>query len=143
MIQILHHWINTWLLGKCECNEVAVFSIWHSNSMTENCHSLVILSDTVSVFWFTDNDAFVQNYVSSKGHHLMKTLLVAQLLFVLLQQMNMATQVQILDKTGFHIALIYIYIYFFFFQTWPIKWNAVSSRQWSCRYCFMDALLGH
>ena len=27
-------------------------------------------------------------------------------------------------------------------QTWPIKWNAVSSRQRSCRYCYMDALLG-
>ena len=27
-------------------------------------------------------------------------------------------------------------------QTWPIKWNAVSSRQRSCRYCNMDALLG-
>ena len=27
-------------------------------------------------------------------------------------------------------------------QTWPIKWNAVSSRQWSYRYCCMDALLG-
>ena len=25
-------------------------------------------------------------------------------------------------------------------QTWPIKWNAVSSRQRSCRYCYMDAL---
>ena len=28
-------------------------------------------------------------------------------------------------------------------QTWPIKWNAVSSRQRSYRYCCMDALLGH
>ena len=27
-------------------------------------------------------------------------------------------------------------------QTWPIKWNAVSSMQRSCRYCYMDALLG-
>ena len=27
-------------------------------------------------------------------------------------------------------------------QTWPIKWNAVSSKQWSCRYCYMDALQG-
>ena len=27
-------------------------------------------------------------------------------------------------------------------QTWPIKWNAVSSRLRSCRYCYMDALLG-
>ena len=27
-------------------------------------------------------------------------------------------------------------------QTWPIKWNAVSSRQRSYRYCYMDALLG-
>ena len=27
-------------------------------------------------------------------------------------------------------------------QTWPIKWNAVSSRQRSCRYCCMDAPLG-
>ena len=27
-------------------------------------------------------------------------------------------------------------------QTWPIKWNAVSSRQRLCRYCYMDALLG-
>ena len=27
-------------------------------------------------------------------------------------------------------------------QTWPIKWNAVSSRQRSYRYCCMDALLG-
>ena len=27
-------------------------------------------------------------------------------------------------------------------QTWPIKWNAVSSKQWSCRYCYMDALHG-
>ena len=26
-------------------------------------------------------------------------------------------------------------------QTWPIKWNAVSSRQRSYRYCYMDALL--
>ena len=26
---------------------------------------------------------------------------------------------------------------------WPIKWNAVSSQQRSCRYCCMDALLGH
>ena len=25
-------------------------------------------------------------------------------------------------------------------QTWPIKWNAVSSRQRSYRYCCMDAL---
>ena len=25
-------------------------------------------------------------------------------------------------------------------QTWPIKWNAVSSRQWSYRHCCMDAL---
>ena len=25
-------------------------------------------------------------------------------------------------------------------QTWPIKWNAVSSRQLSYRYCCMDAL---
>ena len=29
-----------------------------------------------------------------------------------------------------------------FHQTWPIKWNAVSSRQQSYRYCCMDALLG-
>ena len=27
-------------------------------------------------------------------------------------------------------------------QTWPVKWNAVSSKQRSCRYCYMDALLG-
>ena len=27
-------------------------------------------------------------------------------------------------------------------QTWPIKWNAVSSRQRSSRYCYMDAILG-
>ena len=27
-------------------------------------------------------------------------------------------------------------------QIWPIKWNAVSSKQRSCRYCYMDALLG-
>ena len=27
-------------------------------------------------------------------------------------------------------------------QTWPIKWKAVSSRQRSCRYCYMDAPLG-
>ena len=27
-------------------------------------------------------------------------------------------------------------------QTWPIKWNAVSSRQRSYRYCCMDGLLG-
>ena len=27
-------------------------------------------------------------------------------------------------------------------QTWPIKWNAVSSRQRSYRYCCMDAPLG-
>ena len=27
-------------------------------------------------------------------------------------------------------------------QTWPIKWNAVSSRLRSCWYCYMDALLG-
>ena len=27
-------------------------------------------------------------------------------------------------------------------QTWLMKWNAVSSRQQSCRYCCMDALLG-
>ena len=27
-------------------------------------------------------------------------------------------------------------------QTLPIKWNAVSPRQRSCRYCYMDALLG-
>ena len=27
-------------------------------------------------------------------------------------------------------------------QTWPIKWNAVSSRQRSYRYYCMDALLG-
>ena len=26
-------------------------------------------------------------------------------------------------------------------QTWPIKWNAVSSKQWSCRYCYMDTPL--
>ena len=27
-------------------------------------------------------------------------------------------------------------------QTWPIKWNTVSSKQRSCRYCDMDALHG-
>ena len=27
-------------------------------------------------------------------------------------------------------------------QTWPIKWNAVSSKQRSCWYCSMDALQG-
>ena len=27
-------------------------------------------------------------------------------------------------------------------QIWPIKWNAVSSRKRSCRYCCKDALLG-
>ena len=27
-------------------------------------------------------------------------------------------------------------------QTWSIKWNALSSRQRSYRYCCMDALLG-
>ena len=27
-------------------------------------------------------------------------------------------------------------------QTWPMKWSAVSSRQRSYRYCYMDALLG-
>ena len=27
-------------------------------------------------------------------------------------------------------------------QTWPIKWNADSSKQRSYRYCCMDALLG-
>ena len=26
--------------------------------------------------------------------------------------------------------------------TWPIKWNAVSSRQRLYRYCYIDALLG-
>ena len=34
-----------------------------------------------------------------------------------------------------------IYIYMYGNQTWPIKWNAVSSRLRSCRYCYMDALL--
>ena len=29
-----------------------------------------------------------------------------------------------------------------YMKTWPIKWNAVSSRLRSCRYCCMDALLG-
>ena len=28
-------------------------------------------------------------------------------------------------------------------QTWPIKWNADSSKQRSCRYCYMDALHRH
>ena len=28
-------------------------------------------------------------------------------------------------------------------QTWLIKWNTVSSMQWSYWYCCMDALLGH
>ena len=28
-------------------------------------------------------------------------------------------------------------------QTWLIKWNALSSKQRSCRYCYMDALHGH
>ena len=27
-------------------------------------------------------------------------------------------------------------------QTWPIKWNAVSSKQRSSRYCYIDALHG-
>ena len=27
-------------------------------------------------------------------------------------------------------------------QTWLINWNAVSSKQRSCRYCYMDALYG-
>ena len=27
-------------------------------------------------------------------------------------------------------------------QTWPIKWIAVSSKQRSCRYCYMDAQHG-
>ena len=27
-------------------------------------------------------------------------------------------------------------------QTWLIKWNAVSSRQRSCLYCYVDELLG-
>ena len=27
-------------------------------------------------------------------------------------------------------------------QTWPINWKAVSSKQRSCRYCYMDALHG-
>ena len=27
-------------------------------------------------------------------------------------------------------------------QTWPIKWNAVSSKQWSYRYSYMDAQYG-
>ena len=27
-------------------------------------------------------------------------------------------------------------------QTWPIKWSAVSSKQQSCLYCYMDALHG-
>ena len=27
-------------------------------------------------------------------------------------------------------------------QTWPIKWNSVSSKQQSYWYCYMDALLG-
>ena len=35
------------------------------------------------------------------------------------------------------------YYYYLGIVTWPIKWNAVSSRLRSCRYCCMDALLGH
>ena len=27
-------------------------------------------------------------------------------------------------------------------QIWSLKWNAVSSKQWLCRYCYMDALNG-
>ena len=27
-------------------------------------------------------------------------------------------------------------------QTWLIKWNVISSKQRSCRYCCMDALYG-
>ena len=38
--------------------------------------------------------------------------------------------------------IIYIYIYFHGNQTKPIKWNAVSSRQRSHRYYYMDALHG-
>ena len=37
---------------------------------------------------------------------------------------------------------IYIYIYINGSQTWPIKWNAVSSKQRSCQYCCMGALDG-
>ena len=28
-------------------------------------------------------------------------------------------------------------------QIWRIKWNAVSSKQWSCWYCYMDANWTH
>ena len=52
----------------------------------------------------------------------------------------------------FDFGNIYIYIYIYIYisigyrsygsQTWPIKWNAVSSKQRSCRYCRMDALHG-
>ena len=38
--------------------------------------------------------------------------------------------------------LLNIFIDKFGNQTWLIKWDAVSSRLWSCRYCCMDALLG-
>ena len=27
-------------------------------------------------------------------------------------------------------------------RPWPIKWSAVSSQQWLCRYCYMDAPYG-
>ena len=38
---------------------------------------------------------------------------------------------------------IYTYMYRSYgSQTWLIKWNAVSSKQRSCQYCYMDALHG-
>ena len=61
-------------------------------------------------------------------------------------------------NTSLRVAqLVYIYIYIYIYicmyiwqlsigyrsygsQTWPTKWNAVSSKQRLCRYCCMDAL---
>ena len=49
-----------------------------------------------------------------------------------------------------HVASLYLFIYIYIYigyrsygsQTWSITWNAVSSKQRLCRYCYMDAQHG-
>ena len=59
---------------------------------------------------------------------------------------NQTSDISTLDGTSLKLVDKFTYLgssISFGNQTWPIKWNAVSSRHQSCRYCYMDALLGH
>ena len=113
---------------KCLFIKIVAKMLWTSNISTLNGSSLELV----------DKFTYLGSSVSSTETDIDRWLTKA---WTAINMLSVIWKSDLTDKMkhGFFQAAIWKS---YGSQTWPIKWNTVSFKQRSCRYCYMDALHG-